>query len=44
VKKVISKVVKEPGRGLVTFETSVLNQNEELVLIYSDKVLLKMRE
>ena len=44
VKKVISKVAKEPGRGLVTFETSVLNQNDELVLIYSDKVLLKTRE
>jgi acyl dehydratase len=43
VKKVISKQVKEPGRGLVTFETSVFNQNEELVLIYSDKLLLKMR-
>jgi 3-hydroxybutyryl-CoA dehydratase len=41
VKKVISKEAKEPGRGLVTFETSVLNQNDELVLIYSDKVLLK---
>jgi 3-hydroxybutyryl-CoA dehydratase len=41
VKKVISKEAKEPGRGLVTFETSVLNQNDELVVIYSDKVLLK---
>jgi len=39
--KVISKEAKEPGRGLVTFQTSVLNQNDELVLIYSDKVLLK---
>jgi 3-hydroxybutyryl-CoA dehydratase len=44
VSKVISKQAKEPGRGLVTFETSVLNQNGELVLIYSDKVLLKTRE
>ncbi len=43
VKKVISKEAKEPGRGLVTFETSVLNQNDELVVIYSDKVLLKAR-
>ncbi|MGA2878202.1 MAG: MaoC/PaaZ C-terminal domain-containing protein [Bryobacteraceae bacterium] len=43
LKKVISKELKEPGRGLVTFETSVLNQNDELVLIYSDKVLLKAR-
>jgi 3-hydroxybutyryl-CoA dehydratase len=43
VKKVISKELKEPGRGLVTFETSVLNQNNELVVIYSDKVLLRTR-
>jgi len=43
VAKVISKQVKEPGRGLVTFETSVFNQNNELVLIYSDKLMLKMR-
>ncbi len=43
VKKVISKTEKEPGRGLVTFETSVFNQNDELVLIYSDKLLLKTR-
>lgn len=44
VSKVISKQAKEPGRGVVTFETSVLNQNGELVLIYTDKVLLKTRE
>jgi len=43
-KRVTAKQVKEPGRGLITFETSVLNQNGELVLIYSDKLLLKMRE
>ncbi len=41
VKKVVSKEAREPGRGLVTFETSVFNQNDELVLIYSDKVLLR---
>ena len=44
VSKVISKQAKEPGRGVVTFETTVLNQNGELVLIYTDKVLLKTRE
>ncbi len=43
VAKVLSKQVKEPGRGLVTFETSVFNQNDELVLIYSDKIMLTMR-
>ena len=42
-KKVISKQAKEPGRGIVTFETSVFNQNGELVLVYSDKVLLRTR-
>jgi 3-hydroxybutyryl-CoA dehydratase len=43
VKKVAAKELKEPGRGVVTFETSVLNQSGELVLIYSDKLMLKTR-
>ena len=42
-KKVLAKEPKGPGKGLVTFETSVLNQNDELVLVYTDKVLLKAR-
>lgn len=43
VKKVMSKEAKGTGRGLVTFETSVFNQNDKLVLIYFEKVLLKAR-
>jgi acyl dehydratase len=43
VKKVTGKEPKGAGRGVVTFETTVLNQNNEPVLVYSDKVLLKAR-
>jgi 3-hydroxybutyryl-CoA dehydratase len=43
VKKVTARQIKEPGRGLVTFETQVFNQRDELVLIYSDKLLLQTR-
>jgi len=42
-KKVLSKDQKGSDRGVVTFETSVVNQNDELVLVYTDKVLLKGR-
>ena len=42
-KKVIKKEPKGAGRGLVTFETTVLNQKNEPVIIYYDKVLLKAR-
>jgi 3-hydroxybutyryl-CoA dehydratase len=44
MKKVAALQLKEPGRGLVTFETQVFNQRGELVLIYSDKLLLKTRD
>lgn len=40
-KKVAGREEKSGGRGLVTFETSVLNQREEPVLVYTDKLLLK---
>jgi len=43
VKKVIDREPKAAGRGVVTFETTVLNQNGEAVLVYSDKVLVKAR-
>jgi len=43
VKKVIAKKFKGADRGVVTFETTVLNQNGETVLIYTDKLLLKAR-
>ena len=42
-KKVIETQEKGPGRGLVTFETSVLNQKDEQVLVYLDKLLIKRR-
>ena len=42
-KKVVSKEQKGAGRGVVTFETTVLNQNNEAVIVYYDKVLLKAR-
>jgi acyl dehydratase len=39
----LSKEQKGADRGVVTFETSVVNQNDQLVLVYTDKVLLKGR-
>lgn len=42
-KKVTSKEQKGPGRGVVTFETTVLNQKNEPVIIYYDKVLIRAR-
>ena len=41
-KRVLEKRDKG-GRGVVTSETQVLNQNGELVLVYTDKVLVKGR-
>jgi len=41
-KKVIDRQEKEKG-GVVTFETSVLNQNGEPVLVYTDKLMIKRR-
>jgi 3-hydroxybutyryl-CoA dehydratase len=43
VKKVIAKAPKGTDRGVVTFETTVLNQNGETVLVYTDKLLVKAR-
>jgi acyl dehydratase len=43
VKKVTAKEQKGPGRGLVTFETTVLNQNDEPVIVYIDKLMMKAR-
>lgn len=42
-KKVIETKSKGEGRGVVSFETTVLNQNNEPVIVYYDKVLLKAR-
>jgi 3-hydroxybutyryl-CoA dehydratase len=43
VKKVIAKELKGTDRGVVTFETTVLNQNGETVLVYTDKLMVKVR-
>ncbi|MDQ2899764.1 MAG: MaoC family dehydratase N-terminal domain-containing protein [Acidobacteriota bacterium] len=42
-KKVASKQEKSEDRGIVTFETSVLNQNAEPVIVYTDKILMRRR-
>ena len=42
-KEVVSAESKGPGRGVVTFNTKVLNQNGEPVLVYTDKLMVKAR-
>jgi len=44
VKMVLAKSLKAPGRGLVTFDTAVLNQRDEPVLVFQDKLLVKARQ
>jgi len=41
-KKVVDKQEKERG-GVITFETSVFNQNGEVVLAYIDKLMIERR-
>lgn len=43
VKKVIDKFEKDQKRGVLTYETSVVNQNGEPVIVYSDKLMIKRR-
>jgi acyl dehydratase len=43
VKKVMSRMEAGAASGLVVFETRVLNQRDELVLVYLDKILVKKR-
>jgi 3-hydroxybutyryl-CoA dehydratase len=43
VKKVVERQELGEAQGTVVFETRVLNQRGELVLIYLDKVLVKRR-
>lgn len=40
-KKVIELVPKGDDRGVVAFETTVLNQNDQPVVVYQDCVLVK---
>ncbi len=42
-KTVASKQEKSGDRGVVTFETRVLNQNGEPVVVYTDKILMRRR-
>ncbi len=43
VKRVMERQERGPDQGVVVFETRVLNQRDELVLVYLDKVLVKRR-
>jgi acyl dehydratase len=42
-KKVADTMAKGGAAGVVTFDTTVLNQNEEAVLVYRDKLVIKKR-
>jgi len=42
-KRVVELKEKDAERGIVAFETQVLNQNNEPVIVYTDKLLLKRR-
>lgn len=42
-KKVLELQDKGTGRGMVVFETNVLNQKNETVVVYLDKVLLQKK-
>jgi len=44
VKRVIELREKDADRGIVTFETQVLNQNNEPVIVYTDKLLLMRKK
>ena len=43
VRKRVLETMEKGQAGVVTFETSVLNQNNELVLVYRDKLVIKKR-
>ncbi len=42
-KKVIALEPKGDERGVVAFETKVLNQNDQPVVVYQDRVLVRRR-
>ena len=42
-KRVLGKQAKEGGRGVITFETKVLNQDNQPVVVYSDRLMVKSR-
>lgn len=43
VHKKVSDMIEKGAIGVVTFETNVLNQRDELVLTYRDKIAVKKR-
>jgi 3-hydroxybutyryl-CoA dehydratase len=43
-KRVTELRAKDEGRGVVTFETSVIKQNGEPVIVYVDKLLVKRKK
>lgn len=43
VKRVTDLRLKDPGRGLVGFDTTILNQHGQAVMVYTDKVLVRAR-
>ena len=43
-KRVVDLREKDAERGVVTFETEVLNQNQEPVIVYTDKLLLMRKK
>lgn len=42
-KRVLERQEMGEGRGVIVFETKVINQQEETVLVYHDKLLVKRR-
>lgn len=43
-KRVVELKEKDPERGIIAFETQVLNQNHEPVIVYTDRLLLRRRK
>jgi 3-hydroxybutyryl-CoA dehydratase len=44
VKRVTELKAKDEERGVITFETQVLNQRNEAVIVYTDKLMVKRRK
>jgi acyl dehydratase len=42
-KRVIELTPKDAARGVVTFETQVINQRDEPVVVYQDRVMVRRR-
>jgi len=42
-KKVIEAVARDAQRGIIAFETTVLNQHEQPVIVYQDRVMVKRK-